>query len=373
MEFSSLQRSMQAAQTNSAALQQQQADLKTPSQTLNPLASQHVDTHLSDNLEEISMSFSEKEESKGIGDREITDRPNQRMRVQKIMSLYHLMEENSNGGLTDISSQLRRIAQNPNFNLDDVLSKSKSDPALANLALQHAIGEANKEGKTDEAAKLNGALDDLMQHEEHGAKARAGINTAAAIAAFSKDPKNRAQMRDVYYAGIAGKGSQGSLIAMFDALLSRFDEKHFNQGIHVLINAMNDDLNSSNPSKPKNVISMLLKDMTASQDLNSVLNQAGDLLRRMKRKGADTSMTAARLTRRLLDFTQSRILPRDVKQLTNDCAGGELPMQMTFMNALKQLLKDKLPVSIWGDDMRAPVMEVVDRVMADMSRQEQNT
>ncbi|WP_110186378.1 type III secretion system gatekeeper subunit SctW [Pokkaliibacter plantistimulans] len=297
---------------------------------------------LADSMEEISMKFSESVErhSKSLEERSV--KPRTLLRIEKLEALYTLLNSHADSRLDEDVRKLLAMGQQK-FSLDQLLDLVGGDPAKAEVLAQHAMHRAKAQGNGTLLNNLQQVVQSL--HSEHGAEVQAGINTAEALAMFSQDPQQRQNIRSLYYRNIVG---QASLAAIFDALLSQFDEHHFSQGIHTLMRAMDDDLRSQFPSLPVNQLRVLLRDLTASQQLSNILNGSRELLNKMAAKHMARQMSAARLTRRLVEFTQSNIYPREIKTLSDDAVGQSPLHHLQFLNALYPLIQ-QMPLAIWKD------------------------
>lgn len=328
-----------------------------------PVEAKHQVQDTSNNMEEISMKFSESVErnSKSLEERSI--KPRTQMRAEKIEALYKMLA----GQGEELHDEVRRLLARgqQNLSMEAFLSSANGDPTKAEVLLQHATHRAKAEGNQALLNTLQGISQEL--NEEHGQDILAGINTAEALAMYSQDPQQRQNMRNLYYRNIVG---QGSLASIFDTLLSQFDEKHFAQGIHTLMRALTDDLSSQFPSKPNAQLKALLKDLTASQQLSNILNNSRDLLNRLSARTVTQDMTPARLTRRLVDFTQGSLYPREIKSLGDDTVGQNPLDHVKFLNSLFPLVKE-MPLPLWKDgESRRSALQVVLRMMTEYSHYE---
>lgn len=316
-----------------------------------------------DNMEEISMKFSESAErnSKRLEGRSI--KPQTQLRAEKLEALYLLLS----GQDENLNEEARRILSmgQQKLSLDAFLSAAKGDPTKADILLQHATHSARTSGDKTLLDTLSSISQEL--NEAHGQDILAGINTAKALAMFSKDPLQLQNMRTLYYRNIVG---QGSLAAIFDTLLSQFDEKHFAQGIHTLIRALTDDLSATFPSTSSPKLKALLKDLTASQQLSNILNTSRELLDRLSARNVTSEMSAPRLTRRLVEFTQSSLYPREVKSLSDDTVGPSPLEHVKFLNALYPLVKE-MPLALWRDgESRRSALQLILRMMTEYTQYE---
>jgi type III secretion protein W len=246
------------------------------------------------------------------------------------------------------------------------MTLADDDPATADILLQHAIHRAKN-------SQDNPLLNQLKQtshtlEQEHGREILAGINTAEALAKFSQDPQQRKNIRNLYYRNVVG---QASLAGIFDTLLSQFDEQHFSQGIHTLIRAMTDDLSSQVTSMQPAQLKGLLKDLTACQQLSHVLGRSRELLQKFTAQGISRDMTPARLTRRLIDLTQSGVYPREFKSLADDTVGQSPLHHSKLFNAVYPLVRD-MPLPLWKDGKnRQGALNLMLRMMTEYAHHEQ--
>ncbi|SHO55657.1 type III secretion system gatekeeper subunit SctW [Vibrio quintilis] len=320
---------------------------------------------MSDAMEEISMKFSESVErnSKSLEDRRV--RPRQQLRIDKLEALYSLLTSQDDRQQDEKVRQLLMMGQK-NLSLSRLMTHADDDPATADILLQHAIHRAKSSQDNPLLNQLRQTAHSLEQ--EYSQEIQAGINTAQALAKFSQDPQQRKNIRELYYRNVVG---QASLPGIFDTLLSQFDERHFSQGIHTLIRAMTDDLSSQFTSMPPGQLKGLLKDLTACQQLSHILGRSRELLQKFAAKGIPGDMSSARLTRRLIDLTQSSIYPREIKSLANDTV-GQSPLHHTkLLNAVYPLVRE-MPLPLWKDvKSRQGALNLMLRMMTEYAHHEQ--
>lgn len=336
----------------------------SPSGAANVIKAPSPADDLSDAMEEVAMKFSESVERNSKSLEERAMRPRTLLRVQKLQALYTLLTSDSDSRLDREVRRLLAMGQHQ-VSLSQLLELAEGDPAKAEVLAQHALHRARAQGNTTAAGHLQQAMQAL--HSEHGDEVQAGINTAEALALFSQEPQQRQTMRQLYYRTIVG---QASLAAIFDALLGQFDEQHFSQGIHTLMRAMADDLSAAYPSLPASQLRTLLRDLTASQQLSNILNGCRELLEKLGARRLARQMSAARLTRRLVDFTQTNLYPREVKTLSEDTVGEDPLDHLQFLNALYPLVQ-QLPLPIWKDGKsRQGTLNLLLRIMTEYAQYE---
>ena len=319
---------------------------------------------MADSMEEVSMKFSESVEKNSKSLEERTIKPRSEQRIEKLAELYELL---TNHDTQTLNQEARRILSQGQQQLSIalLLDTAKGDPAKAEVILQKALAEARTTGQANKVQQLELLGQEL--YAKHGAEVMAGLNTAGALAMFSQDPEHRQTLRQLYYQHIVG---QGSLATLFDALLTQFDEAHFAQGLHTLIRALTDDLAAQFPSLPQGQLRVILKDLTASQQLSHILNSVQVMLRKLAAKGMIQSMSAAKLTRKLVEFTQSSLYPREVKNLNTETVGDDPLAHVVFLNALYPLVQ-KLPLPLWKDNKaRQNTLNVILRLMTEYAHYE---
>lgn len=315
-------------------------------------------------MEEITMKFSESVERNSKSLEERTVKPRTLLRIEKLEALYGLLTGNADNKQDGEVRRLLAMGQQ-SISLSQLLEHAGGDPTKAEVLAQHALHRARRQGDSTTAHHLQQVMQAL--HSEHGDEVRAGINTAEALALFSQEPQQRQSMRQLYYRSIVG---QASLVATFDALLSQFDERHFGQGIHTLMRAMSDDLSSAFPSLPPSQLRMLLRDLTASQQLTNILNGCRELLGKLVAHHPNLQMSPARLTRRLLDLTQANVYPREIKTLSEDIVGQAPLDHLQFLNALYPRMQ-QLPLPIWKDGKsRQSTLNLLLRMMTEYTQYE---
>lgn len=335
----------------------------TPTSTQVPASKANPVNDMESSMEEISMKFSESVERNNKTLEERSVKPRRPLRAEKLEALYQLLA----GPGEQLHDEIRRILAlgQQQLSLDYIMKRAEGDPAKADILLQHAMHQARAQGNQDKLKTLQSLSHSL--NEEYGREVQAGINTAEAMALFSQDPQQRQSIRSLYYKNIVG---QASLAAIFDTLLSQFDERHFTQGVHTLMRAMTDDLSSQFPSVPTPQLKVLLRDLTASQQLSNILNNSRGLLERFSARGMMQDMTPPRLTRRLIDFTQGSLYPREVKALSDDTVGSSPLQHVKFLNALYPLVK-KMPLPLWKDgESRRGALNLILRMMTEYAHYE---
>ncbi|MEJ2442522.1 MAG: type III secretion system gatekeeper subunit SctW [Exilibacterium sp.] len=297
---------------------------------------------LTSSMEEIAMKFSESIEkhSKSLNDRKIT--PRSLLKAEKIQQIYALLEESNGSSLNNlVKKTLER--QRQGMKAGDMLELAGGDAARADLILQQSMQHCSDNGDQDSLKRLQECQKDL--HTKHGAEVRAGVNTASAIAEFSRLPEVRGQIRNLYYNSILGKNS---LANIFDQLLSKSNEDHFYRGFRTLQRALSDDIASASPSRPSGQLHTLLADLNACQKLGSIINASQQFCQRLTSRKFPVNFTPLNLTRQLINFSQSNLYSRDLNQLVEKSAGSDLSHQLTFLNGLLPMV-EALPLPIWKD------------------------
>ena len=301
---------------------------------------------LVDSMEEVALKFSESVErhSKSLDERNVSEpSKSQRVeRVEKLVEMYRLLERTDQPSLEQQARRMQSLLQQQP-SMPDLLQTTGNDPALTDIVLQQTLRLAMAEGRETDADITRTAIDELRQL--HGEKIRAGLNTASAIALFSRDPEQRSAMRQVYYKAI---GLQQPLAILLEALLERFTEEQFPRGLRTLQRALADDIAALAPSLPTGVLRSMLRGLGASGQLNNLLKTCQALLERLPLKKPGDPMTAMTMGKRVLRFCGIGVFARDLTLLAEETIGHAPRLQPLFFNGLYPLLQ-ALPLTLWKD------------------------
>ncbi|MFJ4192613.1 type III secretion system gatekeeper subunit SctW [Pseudomonas sp. NPDC089534] len=321
---------------------------------------------LIDSMEEVALKFSESVErhSKSLDERLISEstRGQRVERIEKLAELYRLLDH---GDQPSLEQQARRmqmqLQQQPS--LQTALGLAEQDPARADILLQQALRLSLQEGRETDAQATRSLIDELRQL--HGDRIRAGFNTAGAIALFTRDPQQRAAMRQLYYKAIVG---QQPLANLLEGLLEQFSEEQFGRGLRTLQRALADDIAALSPSLPGGVLGSMLRGLGSCGRLNSLLQACQALLERLGQRHG--GMTSLGMSKRLLRFCGNGFFARDLTLLGDDTLGPASDRQAWFFNALYPLLQ-QLPLVLWKDlKTRQNGLRLLQGLMDEMARQE---
>ncbi|MBT2298534.1 type III secretion system gatekeeper subunit SctW [Pseudomonas fluorescens] len=323
---------------------------------------------LLDSMEEVALKFSESVErhSKSLDQRSIAQ-PSQARRVErieKLAELYSLLDRNDQPSLDQLARRMQiQLQQQPS--LEAALSLGDNDPARTDILLQQALRLSMKEGDESTVGQTRSLIEELRQL--HGEKIRAGFNTAGAIALFSRDPEQRAAMRQLYYKAVVG---QQSLASLLEALLERFSEEQFTRGLRTLQRALADDFAALAPSLPGAVLGSMLRGLGSCGQLSNLLHTCNTLLRRLALKHPGTSLTSLALGKRVLRFCGNGFFARDLTLLTEEAVGSTRALHPLFLNGLYPLLQS-LPLVLWKDlKTRQNGLRLLQNLMDEQARQE---
>lgn len=323
---------------------------------------------LLDGMEEVALKFSESVErhSKSLDERSIAQ-PNQGQRIErieKLAELYRLLDRNDQPSLDQQARRMQiQLQQQPS--MDAALSLGDNDPARTDILLQQALRLSMKEGDETTVSQTRSLIEELRQL--HGDKIRAGFNTASAIALFSRDPEQRASMRQLYYKAIVG---QQSLASLLEALLERFSDEQFVRGLRTLQRALADDLAALSPSLPGAVLGSMLRGLGSCGQLSNLLHTCDALLKRLALKHSGTQLTSLAMGKRVLRFCGNGFFARDLTLLTEEAVGSARALHPLFLNGLYPLLQG-LPLVLWKDlKTRQNGLRLLHNLMDELARQE---
>lgn len=326
-------------------------------------------TPLIDAMEEVALKFSESVErhSKSLDERKISKfSPSQQQveRIEKLAELYRLLDHSDQPSLEQQARRMQQqLQQQPS--LQTALSLGGQDPARTDILLQQALRLTLNEGRGSEAQQTQGLIDELRQL--HGEQIRAGLNTASAIALFSRDPVQRATMRQLYYQAIVGRQPLASLL---ESLLERFGEEQFGRGLHTLQRALADDIAALAPSLPGGVLGSMLRGLGSCGQLNNLLKVSQALLDRLSQPALRSGMTPLAMSKRVLRFCANGFFARDLTLLGEDTLNQAPHMLPRFFNGLYSLLQN-LPLVLWKDlKTRQNGLRLLHNVMDEVARQE---
>lgn len=301
---------------------------------------------LIDSMEEMALKFSESVErqSKSLDERNIkgTTRHQRVERVEKLAELYRLLDYNDNAGLELHSRRLQMQLQHEPT-LRTALTLTHEDPVQTDILLQKALHNALADGRQTDTDTFRQLIDELRL--AHGEKIRAGFNTATAIAMFSRDPRERMAMRQLYYKSIVG---QQPLAGLLEALLEHFGEEQLTRGLRTLQKALADDIAALAPSLPGGILGSMLKGLDSCGQINSLLKNTRDLVQRLGQQLHEDRLSALTVSKRLLRFCAQGFFSRDIALLTQEAVGDTPRLYPLFLNCLYSLLKG-LPLVLWKD------------------------
>ncbi|AZC84001.1 type III secretion system gatekeeper subunit SctW [Pseudomonas chlororaphis] len=332
------------------------------------IASATAKNPLIDSMEEVALKFSESVErhSKSLDQRSIKDinRDQRVERIERLVELYRLLDPSNQPSLQQQARRMQiHLQQQPS--LQAALTLADQDPACADILLQQAFRLSQSEGRKTDADTTLQLIDELRL--VHGDKVRAGFNTARAIALFSRDPQQRAAMRQLYYRTIV---DQKPLASLLEALLEHFSEEQIIRGLHTLQRALADDIAALSPSIPSGVLSSMLSGLSSCGQLNNLLKTCQTLIEGMRQQEHWGDMTPLAMSKRLLRFCAHGIFARDLTLLAEDTVGSTLRLQPMFLNGLYPLLHN-LPLVLWKDlKTRQNGLHLLQDLIAEVAQQE---
>ncbi|MGN7738555.1 type III secretion system gatekeeper subunit SctW [Pseudomonas sp. 22526] len=334
-------------------------------------ASTRMKNPLIDSMEEVALKFSESIErhSKSLDQRSIKDasRGQRLERIEKLAELYRLLDPTDQPSLEQQARRMQRhLQQQPS--LQAAMTLADQDPARADILLQQTLHLSQSEGRKTDADTTQQLIDELRQ--VHGDKVQAGFNTASAIALFSRDPRQRAAMRQLYYKTIVG---QEPLSSVLEALLERFSDEQLTRGLRTLQRALADDIAALSPSLSCGVLGSMLSSLGSCGQLNNLLKTCQTLIGRLRLQDHQDSMTPLIMSKRVLRFCANGFFARDLTLLAEDTVGNTPCLHPLFLNGLYPLLQN-LPLVLWKDlKTRQNGLRLLQNLMDEMARQERQT
>ena len=323
---------------------------------------------LIDSMEEVALKFSESVErhSKSLGERNVkhANRGQQVERVEKLAELYRLLDYSDQPSLGQQARRMQiHLQQQPS--LQTALALADQDPTRTDILLQQALHLSLRESRKTDADTTRQLIDELRL--VHGDKIRAGFNTASAIALFSRDPRQRAAMRQLYYKAIVG---QEPLASLLEALLEHFNDEQLTRGLRTLQRALADDIAALSPSLPRGALSSMLSGLSSCGQLNNLLKTCQALIERLRQQEHWGDMTPLVMSKRVLRFCANGFFARDLTLLAEDTVGSTPRLHPLFLNGLYPLLQN-LPLVLWKDlKARQNGLRLLQNLMDEVAREE---
>ena len=289
----------------------------------------------------------------------------------KLGELYQLLmgsqDQHLDAAVRNLRRELMLQATNTRV-MDVVLNAAGGDAARAHVMLQAAARQADNEGASDEHQLLARQLK-VLRHQQ-GGRARAGINTARAIARSSINPRRRQTLRDLYYTGVVG---QHSIAGLIDNLLGQDDAEHpFEPTLRDLRSAIADDLAAFTPSSTRQHLRTLMHGLNTARHVATLVHTCEHLLGRMRSKNPTLQINAPTFLKHLLALSGNGMHLHDTLQLAQFIGGPQLKHQLSFLNGLRPMLQ-QLPIVLWKDlKARQNALGNLLTLMAELTQQEQN-
>lgn len=340
-----------------------------------------VDSLLSDAAEEISMHHSEKAESKHSSQRKKEAALTQEMMsVEAILAYMEETEQQdgqeqlaqlarrvlsrqgaapgqaARGGARDAGAPQtsRRTRSRSEGDASDEVKKAYGNPTQRILALQYILQTGEREEAPEEVLEdLRDALDDLEM--EHGAAARADINTIGAAAQGGRD--TLADFQSTYRDVVLG---ENSLAATLQLALERFGEGDFTSGLARLTQALGQDLAAARPSTEPARLQSLVQDLYHLGVASTVLDGCRELHARLGDQHGPLAGTPVQLMQQLVGISAEKwITGSRFSALSQDFGAQAVQLQILFLTGVKALLRD-MPPQIFADaDQRHTAFQAV--------------
>ena len=342
-----------------------------------------TDSVLTDAAEEISLHHSEKAESKHSSQRKKEASHQQEvMSAEAILAymdaadahedpeqLVHLAKrmlsrQNAPSGQTALrgsqrdsgTQQTQRRSRGRQEDAAEEVSKVYRNPTQRILALQYILQMGEREQAPEEVLEdLREALDELEQ--EHGASARADINTIATAAQDGASASQVLAFQDTYRDVVLG---ENSLAHTLQLALQRFGDGDFATGLNRLIQALGQDLAAARPSADPTRLQNLVQDLYHLSVANTVLDGCRQLHARLSSEHGPLPQTPVQLMQSLVGASAEKwIASSRFTHLSNDFGAREVQPQIQFLTGVKALMRDMPPKVFVDADQRQTVLQAV--------------
>ncbi|BCS46081.1 type III secretion protein HrpJ [Pseudomonas amygdali pv. tabaci str. ATCC 11528] len=289
-------------------------------------------------------------------------------RAVKLGELYQLLMSANDTGLDNAARLLRKkLLQENDTELEQVLEFADGDAAKAHVVLQAARKQAEEDGAEGEYVALTQTLKQLRR--KFGPHARAGINTARAFGRQNVDNKRRAALRNLYGVAVSG---QPNVTGLIEALINEQEETgDFDLNLRDMRRAIADDLSAITPSASHEQLRTLMHGLTTARHVTTLLRGCEHLLGRMRNKNPDLKVDPPAFLKHLLTLTANGMNVNQTLQLTQHIGGARLKNQLAFLNGLRPMLM-QLPILLWKDmKSRQAALNNLLTLMAELTQQEQ--
>ncbi|RXT93411.1 SepL/TyeA/HrpJ family type III secretion system gatekeeper [Pseudomonas syringae] len=289
-------------------------------------------------------------------------------RAVKLGELYQLLMSASDTGLDNAARLLRKkLLQDNDADLEQVLEFADGDAAKAHVVLQAARKQAEDDGAEAEYVALTQTLKHLRR--QFGPRTRAGINTARAFGRQNIDNKRRTALRNLYGVAVSG---QPNVTGLIEALIGEQQEPgEFDLNLRDMRIAIADDLSAITPSASHEQLRTLMHGLTTARHVTTLLRGCEHLLGRMRKKNPKLTVDPPAFLKHMLTLTANGMNVNQTLQLTQHIGGNRLEHQLAFLNGLRPMLM-QLPILLWRDlKSRQAALNNLLTLMAELTQKEQ--
>ncbi len=242
------------------------------------------------------------------------------------------------------------------------------NPTQQILALQYILQMGEREHAPEEVLEeLREELDELEL--EHGARARADINTIEAAAQGGAGAGEVQAFQDTYRDVVLG---ENSLAATLQLALGRFGEGDFSAGLARLTQALGQDLAAARPSTDPARLQSLVQDLYHLGVASTVLDGCRELHARLQGDQGPLPATPVQLMQSLVGASAEKwISASRFTGLSSEFGAAAVQPQIQFLTGVKALMRDMPPKVFIDADQRQTVLQAVqDALDAAIEREE---
>ncbi|WP_168735329.1 type III secretion system gatekeeper subunit SctW [Pseudothauera rhizosphaerae] len=334
---------------------------------------------LTDAAEEITMSQSEKAESKKLNERKISNRPS--LMLPRIEQIQQYLEKVGKGGqqykLQDFVATLKNRERDGQgggggggASPREEARRQFGNVTEQFLALSFAVEELSREGGHEKLVdRIREDLEDLS--DDFGGHIRADLNTVGVAGEFGRgDPGETERFQAGYRDSVLGGEN---LSGMLRATLEHFGEQDFGRAVEHMIRALGDDLaamqgSSAEPTR----LNAVLQDLYLLEVLSTVLDSCRELSERMHKEHGIGPIDPGALMQDLVAATGERWTTGGrFVSIAEKHGVRDLTAQINFLTTVKVLARE-MPVKVFVDpESRFNVVGAIQEALDDIIAQEE--
>lgn len=201
-----------------------------------------------------------------------------------------------------------------------------------------------------------GAANDLMREKlelalkkiwnTHRQRILSEINTAGAIAEFSKKISDRDQLRRIYYDSIL---SGSTLRETFERLLQAFTRSRMSWALRALRNAVVDDISARSSAADIIRLEQGARHLEQVAKINSVHLYVKDLGARLDAPSMRSADGVFDFMRSVLRYAESNGGAKRFAGLCEEIVGADRADSPHVRRQVRLFLREKIPLSLWTD------------------------